>query len=148
MRLADVLADLHPERNEEERRATRSRAHAPVAVVEGEGGGEAGGGNAGEGAESDHAAPASRALAQLVGEPGVKHEVGQVGVLVVRLLDVAQEHAADDAASAPHERDIAVLQVPLVLHGSLLQQHEALHGKGDRRNQRAIATTALPARTK
>ena len=146
MRLADVLADLHPERNEEERRATRSRAHAPVAVVEGEGGGEAGGGNAGEGAESDHAAPASRALAQLVGEPGVKHEVGQGGVLVVRLLDVAQEHAADDAASAPHERDVSVLQVPLVLDSRLLQQHEALHRKGKRHIAHAIASRGAPGR--
>ena len=66
------------------------------------------------------------AIVDGVGEEVVPEEVLECGVLVVGLLDVAQEDGADDAAAAPHQRDRTVVQVPLEQLRSLAQEHEAL----------------------
>lgn len=59
-------------------------------------------------------------------EKVVEKEVLELGVLLVRGRDVTEEDGLDDAASAPHERDAGVVEVPLVLLGRLTHEHEAL----------------------
>jgi len=44
-----------------------------------------------------------------VPEEVVEQEVGELRVLVVGGLDVAQEHGADDATAAPHQSNAAVV---------------------------------------
>lgn len=56
----------------------------------------------------------------------VQQEVRQLWVAHESLFDVAQEHASNDAASAPHQGDAAVVQVPAIFLGSFAHQHEAL----------------------
>jgi len=62
----------------------------------------------------------------LVCEELVEQQVLQVVVLFEGLSDVAQEAGTNDTAAAPHQRAAAIIEVPVVLRGSLLQQHEAL----------------------
>ena len=63
-------------------------------------------------------------------EEGIEHQVRELRVLVEGFFDFAQEHAADDAAAAPHEGDAAVVQVPFVLFRGGAHEHVAL-GVGD-----------------
>ena len=44
-----------------------------------------------------------------VPEEVIEQEVGQVRVVVVGRLDVAQEHRPDDATASPHQSDTAVV---------------------------------------
>ena len=57
-------------------------------------------------------APAPLGLFQLATEEGIQRQVHQLAILLKGLLDLAEEHRADDAAAAPHQRDIAIVQVP------------------------------------
>jgi len=52
-------------------------------------------------------------------EEVVEKEVLEVGVGTVRLGDVFQEDRSDDAATAPHERNLGLVQLPVVLLSSL-----------------------------
>lgn len=70
-------------------------------------------------------------LVDLVGEELIEKQVLEVGILVKGLLDVAQELAANDAAAAPHQRDAAVVELPVEAFGRLLEQHEALRVRDD-----------------
>lgn len=76
----------------------------------------------------------------------VEEQVVELGVLLVRGRDLAEEDAADDAActsrarsasgsarqaargltAAPHQSDASVVERPLVFGGSLAHEHEAL----------------------
>ena len=49
----------------------------------------------------------------------IEKQVLEVGVGTVSLSDVLQEDRADDASSAPHERDLWLVQLPVVLLGGL-----------------------------
>jgi hypothetical protein len=73
-----------------------------------------------------HPPPGFLAALDHAAEVIVQQQVLQVWVLVEGLLDLPQEHRADDAAAAPHQRHPTVVQVPLVLLGSLPHQHEPL----------------------
>jgi hypothetical protein len=53
-------------------------------------------------------------------EEVVEKQVLEFGVAAVRLGDVLQENGANDAATAPHERNLGLVQLPLVLLGGLL----------------------------
>merc|ERR1712142_1222362 len=77
----------------------------PVAVVEGQGRGEAGRGHAQHDRVGQDLPPGRLAPVQSVLEEVVQKQVVQVRVLVVGLLDVAQEHRANDATSSPHQGD-------------------------------------------
>ena len=70
------------------------------------------------------------AIVDGVPEELVAEEVLELRVLVVGLLDVAQEDAPDDAAAAPHQRDRAVVQLPREQLRGLAQQHETLNEVG------------------
>src|SRR5665647_2383979 len=101
-----------------------------VAVVEGQGRGEGRGGHPILDG-MDHGAPPGRlVLDEHPGEEVVQQQVGDPRFLIVGLLDLAQEAAADDAAPPPHQGDAAEVQLPAVLLGRLPQQHVAL-GVGD-----------------
>ena len=60
-------------------------------------------------------------------------QVVKVGVLLVGLLDVREEAAADDASTAPHKRDARVVELPAVVLSGLPQQHEPLGVRHDLR---------------
>jgi hypothetical protein len=58
-------------------------------------------------------------------EEVVEQQVLKFGVGAVRLGDVLQEDGTDDAATAPHERNFGLVQLPLVFLGGLFNgQHE------------------------
>ena len=101
-----------------------------VAVVEAEGSGEGRQRDTPESGLADHVAPA--ALGGLDGllEEVVEQQVLEVGVVAVSVGDVLQEDGADNAATAPHQSDGGLVQLPAVLLGSVLDEHEAL-GVGD-----------------
>jgi hypothetical protein len=52
-------------------------------------------------------------------EEVVKEQVLEVGVGAVRLGNVLQEDGSDNAATAPHEGNLGLVQLPLVLLGGL-----------------------------
>src|SRR5262245_24451400 len=74
-------------------------------------------GNAVGGGRADHATPAALRPADLAGEEGVHEQVDELGVAIERLLDLPQEGASDDAPAAPHERDAAVVELPVARLG-------------------------------
>ena len=54
----------------------------------------------------------------------VEQEIRQLRILVIRFLDLAEKDRADDAAAAPHERDAAVVEVPVI--GFRRRAHEGV----------------------
>jgi len=80
---------------------------AAVAIEEGERRREGGRGYAEQSPLRDDLPPRRLALLDGLDEVGSEQQVGQLGVGLVRLLDLAEEGRADDAASAPHEGDLA-----------------------------------------
>ena len=64
---------------------------------------------------------------------GSSSRFDQLRVLVEGFLDLAQEHAADDAAAAPHQGDAAVVEVPVVFLGRGAHEHVALRVGDDLR---------------
>lgn len=104
-----------------------------VAIVEGERGGEGRRRYATQHGVRDDDTPARLAVRDGALEELVQQQVAQLSVLVERLLDVAEEHAANDAAASPHQRDLAIVEVPVELLGRLTQQHEALRVRDDLR---------------
>ena len=101
-----------------------------VSIKPRQGGAEARGGDTEEGGLGDDVSPPG-----LRGVDGLVEEVGEEEVLELRvgavgLGDVLEEDGADDAAAAPHEGDGWLVELPLVLLGRLLHEHEAL-GVGD-----------------
>jgi hypothetical protein len=64
-------------------------------------------------------------------EEVVEEQVLEVWVGAVRLGDVLQEDGSDDAATTPHERNLGLVQLPLVLLGGLFTgQHEIANTSG------------------
>jgi len=61
----------------------------------------------------------------------VVQQVLQVGVAAVCLGDILEENGADNAATAPHERDFGFVQLPVILLASILNQHETLGIRND-----------------
>lgn len=49
----------------------------------------------------------------------------------LRLGDILQEDGADNAATTPHERNLGLVQLPVVLLGGVLDQHETLSIRDD-----------------
>lgn len=101
-----------------------------VSIKEGQGRGKGGDRDSQDNSLGNNVAPALGGILNSLGEEGVEEQVFQVGVLGVGSLDVAQEDGANDAATAPHEGNAGVVQVPAVLLGSLAHEHETL-GVGD-----------------
>ena len=56
----------------------------------------------------------------------MEQQVFEVRVRVERFLDAVQELGPDDAAAAPEQGDVAVVERPVVLLGGRLKLHEAL----------------------
>lgn len=52
-------------------------------------------------------------------EEVVEEQVLEVWVGAVRLGDILQEDRSDDAATAPHERNLGLVQLPVVLLSGL-----------------------------
>jgi hypothetical protein len=90
-----------------------------VAVVEGQSGAEGRGRDTPEGALGDDVAPAVLGSVDGIVEEVVEEEVLKVGVAAVGLGDVLEEDGADDAATAPHEGDLGLLELPAVVLGGL-----------------------------
>lgn len=90
-----------------------------VTVVEGQSGAEAGGGDTPEGALGDDVSPALLCVVDGLVEEIVEEEVLEVGVVAVGSGNVLEEDGADDAATAPHEGDLGLVELPAVLLGGL-----------------------------
>src|SRR6266853_922155 len=60
-------------------------------------------------------APPFLATLDFAAEIIIEQQVHQLWIVVEGFLDLAEEPAANDAAAAPHQRDAAVVEVPLVL---------------------------------
>jgi hypothetical protein len=97
-----------------------------VTVVEAERGAESRCGNTPEGALGDDVSPAGLSLVDSLVEEIVEEQVLKVGVGTVSLGDVLQEDGADDASTAPHEGNLGLVELPVVLLGGVLDQHETL----------------------
>lgn len=97
-----------------------------VAVVEAEGSGESRQRDTPESRLADHVAPAVLSLVNSLSEEMVEQQVLKVGVVAVSVGDVLEENGADDAATAPHQSDRRLVQLPVVLLGGILDEHEAL----------------------
>lgn len=101
-----------------------------VAVVEAEGSGEGGQRDTPQSRLADNVAPAGLGLVDSVGEELVEQQVLELGVLAVGVGNVLQEDGADNAATTPHEGNGGLVELPAVLLGGVLDEHEAL-GVGD-----------------
>lgn len=97
-----------------------------VTVVEAERGAESGCGDTPEGTLGNDVSPASLSIVDSLVEEVVEEQVLEVGVGTVGLGDVLQEDGADDASTAPHEGNLGLVELPVVLLGSVLDQHETL----------------------
>lgn len=90
-----------------------------VTVVEGERSGEGRSGDTPQSGLADHVTPASLGVVNGLVEEVVEQQVLEVGVAAVGLGNILEEDGADDAATAPHEGNGRLVQLPLVLLGSL-----------------------------
>ena len=90
-----------------------------VTVVEGQSGAEAGSGDTPLGALGDNVSPALLCVVDGLVEEVVEEKVLEVGVVAVGLSDILEEDGADDAATAPHEGDLGLVELPAVLLGGL-----------------------------
>jgi hypothetical protein len=90
-----------------------------VAVVEAESGGEGGSGDTPESSLADHVTPAGLGVVDGLVEEVVEEQVLEVGVVAVGLGDILEEDGADNAATTPHEGNGGLVELPLVLLGSL-----------------------------
>lgn len=102
-----------------------------VAVVEAEGSAERRQRDPQESSLADDVSPAALRLVDGLVEEVVEQEVVEVGVGTVGVGDVLEEDGADDAATTPHEGNGGLVQLPAVLLGGLLDQHEALGVRDD-----------------
>ena len=83
-------------------------------------------GNAHDRGRGHHGSPRFlRVLDSLFKEP-VHQQIFQLGIVVESFLDAVEEHGADDAAAAPQQRAVAVVQIPLMLIRCGLQLNESL----------------------
>lgn len=67
----------------------------------------------------NNVAPAGLSLVDGLVEEVVEQQVLEVGVVAVCAGDVLEEHGADNAATAPHQCNRGLVQLPAVLLGSL-----------------------------
>src|SRR5436190_12829931 len=104
-----------------------------VLIVECQRRAEGGHGDAALHRGGDDRAPAFLATLDLAAEIVVEQQVHQFGIVVERLLDLAEEAAANDAAAPPHEGNTAVVEVPLVFGGGGAHQHVTLRIADDLR---------------
>src|SRR5437763_13258621 len=102
------------------------KACRAVAVVKGKRGRERGRGNAVLDGADDGATPPFLIIIQQAAEEVVQKQIFEITVLIEGFLDFSEEPAANDTATAPHQRDAAKVQVPALLPGGLAQEHEAL----------------------
>src|SRR3990172_8201168 len=74
----------------------------------------------------DDSAPARCNLPHLRSKEWGKEKVDKAGLAIESCLDVVEKSCPDDAAAAPHQRDVPVGQVPAQLLGDGLHQHVSL----------------------
>lgn len=102
-----------------------------VSVVEAESGAESRGGDTPESTLGNDVSPPGLSLVDSLAEEVVEQQVLELGVLAVSLGDLLQEDGADNASTAPHEGNLGLVQLPLVLLGGVLDQHESLGVRDD-----------------
>ena len=122
-----VGAEVIALRLEQIRRQTR----VAIAVEEGQRGAEGRHRNALLDRQGDDVAPTLLAALDLAPEVIVEQQIRELRILVVGLLDLAQEARPNDAPAAPHQGDAAVVQVPAILLRGGAQQHIALRVADD-----------------
>ena len=97
-----------------------------VAVVEAESSGEGGQRDTPHSGLGDNVSPARLSVGDGLGEELIEEQVLKVGVVAVGVGDVLQEDGADNAATAPHKGDGRLVELPAILLGGVLNEHEAL----------------------
>ena len=73
------------------------------------------------GGQNHAAAPGCLVVDQRLAEEVIEEQVAQARVLVEGFLDLAQETAADNAATPPHQSDTAEIEVPALIFGGFPQ---------------------------
>ena len=90
-----------------------------VSVVEAEGSAEGGRRNTPQSGVADDVSPTVLGVVDSLVEEIVEQKVLEVGVSAVGLGDVLEEDGTDDAATAPHEGNGGLVQLPAVFLGGL-----------------------------
>jgi len=90
-----------------------------VAVVEAQSSGEGGQRNTPQSRLADNVSPAALGGVDGLLEEVIEQQILKVGVVAVGVGDVLQEDGADNATTAPHESDGGLVELPVVLLGSL-----------------------------
>src|SRR5262245_56920482 len=83
--------------------------------------------------------PVRLAARYRLAEVRIEQQVLEVRAARKRLLDSFQEHGANDAAAAPHESDVAEVEIPARLLGSRTHLSEPLSVRTDLRRIQRIA---------
>src|SRR3981081_2436761 len=91
------------------------QAGGAESVVERERRGESWCRHAGLNRLDDATAPGGFVIVQHLAEKIGDQQVGEVRILIISFLDLAQETAADDATAAPHQRDSSEIQIPALV---------------------------------
>lgn len=90
-----------------------------VTVEPGQSGRESGSGDTQKGSLGDNVSPAGLGLVDGLVEELVEEKVLQLRLLAVSRGDVLEEDGSDNATTTPHEGDGGLVELPLVLLGSL-----------------------------
>src|SRR3569833_292379 len=110
-----------------------------VAIIEGKRGREGRSGHAKRNRAGECATPGFLVLVEYAGEEAVEQEIAEVGSGLEGVFDFAEEAAADDASTAPHQSDATHVEIPAVLLRRCSKQHVAL---GIRNDFRAVECAA------
>ncbi|KAI6759042.1 hypothetical protein HG531_014038 [Fusarium graminearum] len=97
-----------------------------VTVEPRQGGGEGGSRDTKKGGLGNNVSPTGLGLVDGLVEEVVEQEVLEVRLAAVGVGDVLEEDGSDDAATSPHKGDGRLVELPAVLAGGLLHEHEAL----------------------
>lgn len=109
----------------------RRKRCGTIGIEEGKRGGESWRRNAKFDGGLDDVAPRRLRAVDHFAEIGREQEVFRVRIFVERFFNALEEHRADDAAAAPQERDLAVIEVPVVFFCRRLQLDESLRIAAD-----------------
>ena len=110
-----------------------------VAVVIGKRRAKAGTGMPSCDGRRDHVPPGGCAFSTARVKYGASSRFSKLRVGVERFLDAIQKRGPNDAAAAPQQRDLAVVQRPVVLLGRRFHLHEALGVAANLRGVQGLA---------
>jgi hypothetical protein len=97
----------------------RRKILGSVSIVEAQSSAESRGGDTPKGTLADDVSPSVLSLVDGLVEEIIEQQVLEIGVVSVCMCDIFQENGSNDAATTPHESNGRLVELPLVLFGSL-----------------------------